>query len=155
MNRLRNRLILVFVVATLAPLCLMGWISVRLLHYSLSLSSTPQLDQVSQSLKNTGHELFRRAGEALKQEASEGRVRPQEFRAAARAAWPPSVEEFFLSGEADNIGHQGDRVEYLVRRGDGVAMYVASLNGISMQRLSDQYAAARATVAAAQTHDWR
>ncbi len=39
----------------------MGWISVRLLHYSLSLSSTPELDQVSQSLKSTGHELFRRA----------------------------------------------------------------------------------------------
>ncbi len=47
MNRLRNRLILVFVVATLAPLCLMGWISLHLLRYSLSLSSTPQLDQVS------------------------------------------------------------------------------------------------------------
>ncbi len=46
----------------------MGWISVRLLHYSLSLSSTPELDQVSQSLKKTGHELFRRASEALKRD---------------------------------------------------------------------------------------
>ncbi len=43
MNRLRNRLILVFVVATLAPLCLMGWISLHLLRYSLSLSSTPRV----------------------------------------------------------------------------------------------------------------
>ena len=42
MNRLRNRLILVFVVATLAPLCLIGWISVRLLHYSLALAPTPR-----------------------------------------------------------------------------------------------------------------
>ncbi len=78
MNRLRNRLILVFVVATLAPLCLMGWISVRLLHYSLSLSSTPELDQVSQSLKRTGHELFRQASDSLKQDAASGRIRPHE-----------------------------------------------------------------------------
>ncbi|MGA2877898.1 MAG: HAMP domain-containing sensor histidine kinase [Bryobacteraceae bacterium] len=155
MNRLRNRLILVFVVATLAPLCLMGWISVRLLHYSLSLSSTPELDQVSQSLKRTGHELFRRAGESLKQDALAGRVPPQEFPAATRDTWPPAVEEFFSSGEAENVGHQGDRIEYLVRRRDGVAMYVESLNGISMQQLSDQYTGARATVAAAGTHNWR
>jgi two-component system nitrogen regulation sensor histidine kinase NtrY len=158
MNRLRNRLILVFVVATLAPLCLMGWISVRLLHYSLSLSSTPELDQVSQSLKRTGHELFRRTSAALKQDAASGRVRPQEFPAATRLNWPPAVQEFFSSGEAENFirpRNQGDQIEYLVRRGDGVAMYTASLNGIDMQQLSDQYTAARATVAAAGTHDWR
>ena len=35
MNRLRNRLILVFVVATLAPLLVIGWLSVSLLRYSL------------------------------------------------------------------------------------------------------------------------
>jgi nitrogen fixation/metabolism regulation signal transduction histidine kinase len=158
MNRLRNRLILVFVVATLAPLCLMGWISVRLLHYSLSLSSTPELDQVSQSLKRTGHELFRRTSEALKQDAASGRVRPHEFQAATRVNWPPAVQEFFSSGEAENFirpRNQGGQIEYLVRRGDGVAMYTASLNGIDMQQLSDQYTAARATVAAAGTHDWR
>jgi nitrogen fixation/metabolism regulation signal transduction histidine kinase len=158
MNRLRNRLILVFVVATLAPLCLMGWISVRLLHYSLSLSSTPELDQVSQSLKRTGHELFRRTSAALKKDAASGRIRPQEFTAATRLNWPPAVQEFFSSGEAENFirpRNQGDQIEYLVRRGDGVAMYTASLNGIDMQQLSDQYTAARATVAAAGTHDWR
>jgi len=157
MNRLRNRLILVFVVATLAPLCLMGWISVRLLHYSLSLSSTPELDQVSQSLKRTGHELFRRTSAALKQDAASGRVRPHEFTAAMRVNWPPAVQEFFSSGEAENFirpRNQGGQIEYLVRRGDGVAMYTASLNGIDMQQLSDQYTAARATVAAAGTHDW-
>jgi len=155
MNRLRNRLILVFVVATLAPLCLVGWISVRLLHYSLSLSSTPELDQVSQSLKRTGQELFRLAGESLKQDASAGRVQPKQFTAGTRDAWPPAVQEFFSSGEAESIGYQGDRIDYMVRRGDGVALYVASLHGISMQQLSDQYTGARASVAAAGTHDWR
>src|ERR1700744_2836637 len=99
MNRLRNRLILVFVVATLAPLCMMGWISVRLLHYSLSLSSTPQLDQVSQSLERTGHELFRRGGESLKKDAAAGRVQPKLYPIAQRNNWPAAVQEFFSTGD--------------------------------------------------------
>jgi hypothetical protein len=47
MSTLRSRLILVFVAATLAPLCLIGWLSVRLLNYSLALAPTYELDQVS------------------------------------------------------------------------------------------------------------
>jgi two-component system nitrogen regulation sensor histidine kinase NtrY len=158
MNTLRSRLILVFVAATLAPLCLIGWVSVRLLHYSLALAPTVELDQVSQSLEKTGHELVRLASASLKKDAVAGRVRPQEFVAANRNTWPPAVQEFFASGEAENViltGRQHDRIEYLVRRGDGVAMYAASLNGIDMQQLSDQYTGARALVAAAHTHDWR
>jgi nitrogen fixation/metabolism regulation signal transduction histidine kinase len=159
MNRLRNRLILVFVVATLAPLCLMGWISVRLLHYSLSLSSTPELDQVSQSLKRTGHELYRRASESLKHDAESGRIQPKFFTLAQRATWPSAIEEFYVSSDAESPnleGNQGDRLDYLVRRTDGsVAMYTSSLNGIAMVQLTDQYTKARATVAAAGTHDWR
>jgi nitrogen fixation/metabolism regulation signal transduction histidine kinase len=158
MNGLRNRLILIFVVATLAPLCLLGWISVGLLHYSLSLSSTPELDQVSQSLKRAGHELYRRASESLRQDAASGRVQPELFAIAQEDRWPPAVREFFLSGEPESFnldGNQGDRLDYLVRRADGVAMYSASLHGIRMQQLSDQYTDAREAVAAASTHNWR
>lgn len=158
MNRLRNRLILVFVVATLAPLGLMGWISLHLLHYSLSLSSTAELDQVSRSLEQTGHELFRRACAALKQDAMAGRVRPQLYLAAAKSQWPTAIQEFFSNGDQESFmldGAAGDRLDYLVRRADAVALYSASLNGIAMQRLSDQYTGARAAVAAAGTHNWR
>jgi nitrogen fixation/metabolism regulation signal transduction histidine kinase len=94
----------------------------------------------------------------LKHDAESGRVRPREFSQATRSTWPPAVEEFFASGEADNTiltGPGNDRIEYLVRRVNGVAMYQASLNGISMQQLSNQYTHARALVAAASTHDWR
>src|SRR5208282_875584 len=123
MNRLRNRLILVFVVATLAPLGVLGWISVRMLHYSLSLSSTPQLDQISQSLQRTGHELFRRAKESLKQDAVSGRISPSMFPIASKSQWPTAIQEFFSSGEVESFdleGNQGDRLDYLVRRADGV-----------------------------------
>ena len=158
MNRLRNRLILVFVVATLAPLCLMGWISVRLLHYSLSLSSTPQLDAVSRSLERTGRELFRQASISLKQDASSGRILPQVFSTRAKGQWPTAMQEFFLSGDLEAFylaGDQRDRLDYLVRRPDGVELYSTSLNGTSMQQISDQYTAARAIVDAAGTHNWR
>jgi two-component system, NtrC family, nitrogen regulation sensor histidine kinase NtrY len=159
MNRLRNRLILVFVIATLAPLCLMGWISVRLLHYSLSLSSTPELDQVSLSLQRTGHELFRQASDYLKRDALRGRTPAKQFPIAAKSQWPIAIQEFYSSGEPESFnldGSQGDRLDYLVRHADGsVAMYTTSFNGIALQQLSDQYTAARATVAAAGTHDWR
>jgi two-component system nitrogen regulation sensor histidine kinase NtrY len=158
MNRLRNRLILVFVVATLAPLCLMGWISVRLLHYSLSLSSTPELDTVSRSLQQTGHELFRQASEGLKRDANTGRMIPQRFTIAAKDQWPAAIEEFYMSGEPETFhleGAQGDRLEYLVRRADGVAVYSTSMHGVAMQQLSLEYRGARAIVDAAGTHNWR
>ena len=158
MKTLRSRLILVFVAATLAPLCLIGWLSVRLLQYSLALAPTEDLDQVSRSLEKTGHELYRRASESLKADASAGRIRPQEFPAATRDSWPAAVQEFFSSQEPENFilaGLKGDRIQYLVRRRDGVDMYSASLNGIAMQELSDQYTSARGLVAAARTHDWR
>jgi two-component system nitrogen regulation sensor histidine kinase NtrY len=158
MNTLRGRLILVFVAATLAPLCLIGWLSVRLLHYSLELSSTRELDQVSRSLEKTGHEFYRRACQSLKEDAALGRVAPREFAAADYENWPLAVQEFFSSGEAENfilMGDRGDRIQYLVRGTSGVNMYAASLNGISMQQLSDEYTSARAAVAAAGTHNWR
>ncbi len=158
MTTLRSRLILVFLAATLAPLCLIGWLSVRLLHYSLELSSTGELDQISRSLEKTGREFYRRTCESLKQDAALGRVRPREFAAASARNWPAAVQEFFSSGEAESFiltGDRGDRIEYLVRRTNGVAMYAASLNGIAMQQLSDQYTGARAAVAAAGTHNWR
>jgi len=124
MNTLRSRLILVFVAATLAPLCLIGWLSVRLLNYSLALAPTEELDQVSRSLEKTGHELYRRASESLKQDATSGRLHPQEFQAATRDNWPPTVQEFFSSSEAERFiltGKLGDRIEYRAprrRRGD-------------------------------------
>ena len=111
MNRLRNRLIVVFGFATLAPLLVTAWISVSLLE--LSLSPTGELDQVSKSLEKTGRELYQRARESLKADASLGRLKPQEFTAATRDRWPAGVQEFFSSDEADHFtlaGTEGDRL---------------------------------------------
>jgi nitrogen fixation/metabolism regulation signal transduction histidine kinase len=148
MNRLRNRLILVFGFATLAPLLVTAWISISLLD--LSLSPTRELDQVSKSLERTGKELYQRARESLKTDATLGRLNPQQFQSPERNKWPAAVQEFFTSNEVDRFalaGTNGDRLDYLVRRGDNVWVYSSSLHGVGMKEISDQYARARALVA--------
>ena len=147
MNRLRNRLILVFGFATLAPLLVTAWISVSLLD--LSLAPTSELDQVSKSLEKTGRELYQRARESLKTEAALGRRKPQQFTASVRERWPAPVQEFFAGGQADRFllaGNGGDRLDYLVRHGEDVWVYSTSLHGVGMTQISEQYARARALV---------
>ncbi|HEV2688526.1 MAG TPA: ATP-binding protein [Bryobacteraceae bacterium] len=158
MNRLRNRLILIFAAATLIPLGVTAWISISLLDRSLSLASTEELDQVSQSLQKTGHQLYQRTCDSLKQDASLGHIQPQHFLAADRERWPSAIQEFFSSPDADAFllaGNNGDRLDYLVRHGSDVWSYSASFHGIPMQSLSEQYTHARAVVAGSSTHDFR
>jgi len=148
MNRLRNRLILVFGFATLAPLLVTAWISVSLLE--LSLAPTGKLDQVSKSLEKTGRELYQRARESLKTDAALGRLSPRQFTGVTRNSWPAVIQEFFASDDGDSFvlaGTDGDRLDYLVRHGDNVWVYSASLHGVGMKQLSEQYADARALVA--------
>jgi len=148
MNRLRNRLILVFGFATLAPLLVTAWISISLLD--LSLAPTRELDQVSKSLEKTGKELYQRARESVKTDAALGRLNPQQFRSPERNSWPTAVQEFWASNDADRFalsGTNGDRLDYLVRHGDNVWIYSTSLHGVGMKEISDQFARSRALVA--------
>ena len=71
MNRLRNRLILVFLAATLPPLALTLWTGLSLLGYKLTPLLT-QVSQLSSSLVTTGRELYQQSREALKRDAAEG-----------------------------------------------------------------------------------
>jgi nitrogen fixation/metabolism regulation signal transduction histidine kinase len=158
MNRLRNRLILIFAVATLAPLLVTAWVSVSLFDWSLSQASTKELDQVSKSLEKTGRELYQRSCEALKQDAAAGRISPQRFVPAAHEQWPLAVQEFGASEEPETFilaGNKGDRLDYLARHGAEVWMYSTSLHGVAMEQLSEQYAHARSVVAADAARDLR
>lgn len=157
MNRLRNRLIWIFAAATLVPLGITAWISISLLDRSLSLASTKELDQVSQSLQKTGHELYRRACDSLQQDAALGRIEPARFPAANRDQWPPAIQDFSSSGDAASCtlaGNDGDRLDYLVRHGADVWSYSTSL-GVPLRSFSDQYTHARAVVANESAHDLR
>lgn len=150
MNRLRNRLIVVFAVATLAPLLVTIWLSLFLLNRSLSLGSTTELDQVSRSLEKTGRELYQRSRDSLKAEAMSGRLAPRRFTPATHDQWPIAVREFFAAGEPERFslaGDHGDQLDYLTRHGDEVWSYSTSLHGVGMLNLAEEYAHARALVA--------
>ncbi|HLK19806.1 MAG TPA: HAMP domain-containing protein [Bryobacteraceae bacterium] len=158
MNRLRNRLIVVFALATLAPLLVTALISVSLLEPSFSLASNVELDRISKALEKTGRELYQRTRESLKQDAESGRITPQRFPLAGKNQWAPAIQEFFASGAPEQFvlaGDRGDRMDYLVRRGDDVLIYSTSLHGVKMNQLSDQYARARALVTAGAARDLR
>ena len=103
MNRLRNRLIGIFLAATLAPLAATIWVTTSLLEESVDTSSTSKLDTLSKSLKGTARELYERASDDLKRKAQAGEIQPKKYGPLDRASWPNSVKVF--SG-----GLEGERV---------------------------------------------
>jgi two-component system nitrogen regulation sensor histidine kinase NtrY len=156
----RNRLILIFLVATLVPLGLTLWTSVQLLDRSLSIAPLYELDAVSRSLESTGRELYRQARESLARDAAEGRVAgrrlsPEEARAFLDRGLPESFE---LAGD------RGSRLDYYVRKSDGknsggknkdeVWVYSRPM-GVAMEDLTSQYAQARKALSGPGERDLR
>jgi two-component system nitrogen regulation sensor histidine kinase NtrY len=146
---LRNRLILVFLSATLAPFAVTLWITTSLLERSLSYSPIGELDAISKSLETTGREFYQRARADLKAKAAAGQIAPERYLDRDRQSWPGIVREFWDSGEKERFllsGESGSRLDLLERRGSGVWLYSAPLGGVAMERLSDQYRRARELV---------
>ncbi len=157
MNGLRNRLVLVFLAATLVPLLATLWMTTNLLERSLSYASTQELDEISKSLQSTGREFYLNARESLKTQAASGRLKPQLFTIANRATWSDPISEFWESGERERFVFSGpgnDRLDYLVRGGDQISLYSRSLP-VSMRQLSEQYSRARSLVDNARARDLR
>jgi len=157
-NRLRNRLILIFLAATLVPFGVTVWVAASLLERSLSLSSTRELDEVSKSLQQAGRELYQQARQDLRKQASGARPPAERYSESSRKQWPPAVVEFWSAGEPERFllsGTGGDRLDLLLRRGQEVWRFSSELGGVSMDRLTEQYRAARELVETGQARDWR
>ncbi len=153
MNRLRNRLILVFAAATLAPLAVTWWVAVSLLEHSLSYSTTDQLDTLSRSLENAGRELYLRACDSLKRDAQT--TPPVVYEEARKASWTGDVREFWESAEPERFVLTEDGIlKYLTRRSEGVGLHTAKF-GFNMARLAGEYRQARETVDRARARDLR
>lgn len=150
MNRLRTRLILVFVLATILPLGLTLWTSLTLLERSLKLAPLAELDEVSHSLKQTGHELFLESRELLKRDAQSGAVEPKHLKPAeAQSFWDSEKMEWF-----ELAGNQGDRLDYYVRGKNEVLVYSRPM-GVPMDTIAKQYAGARETFERSAARDLR
>ena len=156
MNRLRNRLILVFVAATLLPLAATIWITTSLFEWTLNFSTTDQLESVSRTLERTAHEFYQRQRDDLKQHASASQLAPQRFTPRDRESWPPDVKAFADSGDPEQFitaGQEGNRLDYLVRHGDEVWTYSAPLGEVHMGRVTREIRDARTLVDAVRNRD--
>ena len=151
MNRLRNRLILIFLAATLAPLTATLWVTASLLERSLSYSSTRQLDEVARSLEETARSYYQRAREDLKNHAASGSVKPSVF---AASSVPERLREFVAAGERERFDLAQGRLDYLLRRGGEVWVYSAPV-GIDLDRIGEQIREARTFIEDSQARDLR
>lgn len=150
MNRLRNRLIAVFIVATVVPLGLTLWITVSLLNISLRLAPIAELEAVSKSLEQTGRELYHESCELLRRDAAEGRMPPEKLA-------PSEAQAFWDSGAAEQFelaGDQGNRLDYYVRHENEVWRYSRPM-AVSMTGLQREIGAARRALDNSSVRDLR
>lgn len=158
MNRLRNRLIAAFLLATLIPLGATLWVTTSLLERSLTFATTTELDNLSKSLETTAREYYQQAKEALKSDAKANRIPPVTYATSDGSPWPAGVRSFWEDGEAERFdlsGSHGSQLHYLIRANDGVRLYTRDLGGVRMQDLSAQYTRARTLVEESKARDLR
>ena len=122
-NRLRNRLIVAFLAATILPLAATIWITTSLLDRSLGYATTGELDRLSRTLEATVRQFYQREREALKQDALAGRDRADDVRRGRRRRLARGGARVLgeRRGRAVRpVGPGGDHVDYLRRAsGDG------------------------------------
>jgi two-component system nitrogen regulation sensor histidine kinase NtrY len=158
MNRLRNRLIVAFLAATVIPLAATVWITTSLLDRSLTYSATKELDDLSKTLEQTAREFYQHTRQTLKADAASGRVPAERYTALEIEHWPNGIREFWDSGEAERFalsGTAGDHLEYMVRRGGDVWVYSRELGNVRMEDIARQYRRSRELVSLPETHDLR
>jgi len=163
MNRLRNRLILAFLAATVLPLAATVWITTSLLDRSLGYATTGELGRLSSTLEATVRQFYQRERDALKQDALAGRVAPVSYAVADAAKWPEAVRAFWERGDAERFGlsgSDGNHIDYLRRRDDGSALrgvqaYSRDLGAIRMEQLSSQLRQTRQLVESIEGRDLR
>ena len=150
MNRLRTRLLALFLAATLVPLAVTLLLSWRLLDLSISTSPAHDLDVTSQALEQTGRALYATACDALRADVPAPRSAHGRLRQRRRPS--EEVRDFIESGDREAFhlaGDKRDKVVYYVREGRSVFEYTRALGGPDMRQLADQLARNRSRLARA------
>jgi two-component system, NtrC family, nitrogen regulation sensor histidine kinase NtrY len=150
-NRLRNRLILVFLAATLAPLGATLWVT-GLLKWNPNYTAVNQLTTLAKSLGRAGRELFAQ----LKQQAQSGQLAPEKYAESNRDRWPDAVKRFAESNQAEKpvtAGPEGDTVQYFTRHGSDVWVYSMHLADVRMDRMEREIGDAGALAEAVNERD--
>jgi nitrogen fixation/metabolism regulation signal transduction histidine kinase len=157
-NRIRTRLLLAFLLATVVPLIATLWIMTSLLEQSLGFATTEQLDRLSTALQDTGRHYYQQARDNLRTLAETNSLPHQTFSAVDRATWPENVADFWQSGEPERFsiaGLGGSRLDYFVRHSNEVWAYTRDLGNVRLDDLSNEYREARKLVQLAEERDLR
>lgn len=157
MNRLRNRLVLIFLAATLAPLAATVWITSSLLVYSLDYEPIGQLNRVTRALEITARQHYQHVEDDLQRSVRNGETTPVKYAFGAWESWPEAVKDFGNSQAPERFSHagpDGNRMDYLVRHGNDVWVYSAPL-GVGMESLSKEIGQANALVEQERGRDLR
>ncbi len=152
MNRLRNKLVLLFLGATIVPV--LATVALTMALFNFSLTPARDLDGISRSILQAGKEYQEQARKLLKNEAVAGTVQPTHFALARRNSWPEALNEFWDSDDTESFNLSGDSrdvLEYFRREPGGVAVYSRHLK-IGMGSLREQYRKARDLVENSEPH---
>ena len=103
MTRLRTRLIVAFVAATVLPLAATIWITTSLLDRSLGYATTEELDTLSRTLESAMRRFYERERQSLKDDAASGRLTAVPYAARDAGTWPEAVRSFWDSGEPERF----------------------------------------------------
>jgi two-component system nitrogen regulation sensor histidine kinase NtrY len=155
MNRLRNKLVLLFLGATIVPVLVTVALTMAL--FNLSLTPSRDLDGISRAIEQTGKEYLQQARHSLRSEALAGTIEPKHCDLTRRAAWPDALNEFWDGGQPEDFNLAGDtrnQLEFYLRDSGGVSVYSKRL-AIGMEALSEQHHKARALVENSETYNLR
>jgi nitrogen fixation/metabolism regulation signal transduction histidine kinase len=123
----------------------------------LDYAPTGQLNRVTRDLEITARQHYQHIEDDLQRSVRNGERTPVKYAFLAQESWPEKVKEFAASGEQERFaraGADGDRLEYLVRRGKDVWVYSAAL-GVGMEGLSKEIGRANAWVEQERGRDLR
>jgi len=155
MTRLRNKLVVLFLGATVVPV--IATVLLPTAIFNVSLTPARDLDEISRSIEETGREYYQQARQTLQNEAQTNAVKPERFALSSRTKWSDALNEFWDSGDAESFnltGDAGNILAYYRREPDGVAVYTKQLP-IKMESLREQYRKARGLVDNRETYNLR
>jgi two-component system nitrogen regulation sensor histidine kinase NtrY len=138
MRRLRDKLLVVFLLATLVPLGATLLVSWRLLDQSLDIAPVQELEQSSAQLEAVGRSLYQSSRQLLRERVERGVVKPETL---------PSLR--LGDGEAERFVLDGDSL--LLLRPEGA--YRLKLEGVRLSELQANLAQAREVVEAHRARD--
>lgn len=140
MTRLRDKLLVLFLVATLLPLGATLYVASTLLQQSLDTAPVNELEWSTHQLEAAGKALYQNSRQLLRERAASGTVKPQPM--PSMTLEPGEEERFVLLGD-----------ELLLLRPEGT--YRQRLEGVRLQELQAKLGDARQMVEAYRSRDLR